>query len=1116
MGNKYTFTLFTVFEGVRSSGVNHTAVTVPRNAEDFKAVDQDETSITLQWNTVNNIFNYILVFNGRETNIPAPGGSGPVTHTVSGLTMGNKYTFTLFTVFEGVRSTGVRHTAVTAPPNAEDFTAVDQNETSITLQWNTVNNIFNYILMFNGRETNIPAPGGSGPVTHTVSGLTMGNKYTFTLFTVFEGVRSTGVNHTAVTAPRNAEDFQKRDQDETSITLQWNTVNNFNYILVFNGRETNIPAPGGSGPVTHTVSGLTMGNKYTFTLFTVFEGVRSTGVNHTAVTAPRNAEDFTAVDQDETSITLQWNTVNNFNYTLVFNGNEINFPAPGGTPRNAEDFQKRDQDETSITLQWNTVNNFNYILVFNEREINIPASDNKPTTYTVLSLSAGQQYTFTLFTVFEGVRSSGVNHTAVTAPRNAEDFKAVDQNETSITLQWNTVNNIFSYILVFNGRETNITAPGGSGPVTHTVSGLTMGNKYSFTLFTVFEGVRSSGVNHTAVTVPLNVAAVIVVDRSTTSVTLQWKKVHGISDYPLLFGGERKHFSDNQDPSSDIMIRTVSSLQAGTEYSFTLFTLFHGVWSSGLKDFTLTTIDCAASPWQVTNTSIQGTIQGLFSNATATNGSGSHVSPGGGAVWFPGLYPGSTYLVSLLYEKGSKVFPQCDHSLTIIPPDLKAHCDYSAAGYSISVGWEAPDGVWTGVEVHVSGKTHPVHNNRELETQISGFQPAKTYQVSVASLSGTLRSNLYIFNCSTDPRGVIAGAVMAVIIICLLICLAVFIWRRKPHLFRLVLPCRKESFVGRSTLSSNNLKAIPVGRFPDHVRQMSVDDNRGFSEEYESFIPVGTEQTRKAAIVPENKAKNRFANVYPYDWSRVKLTTVNQDESSDYINASYMPGYSSNREYIAAQGPLPSTVQDFWRMIWEQGVKGIVTVTNCTEGGRTKCEQYWPLDYTPCLYGDLLVTIRSEQREPNWTLREFGVKNKRTSEDRTVKHFHFTAWPDHGVPEGTEALIQFRGLVRHHIESDWAGAPTVVHCSGGVGNTGTIIALDVVLQQLETERAVGIAAFVHKMRLSRPLMVQTESQYVFLHECIMNSLQPKPIVEETIYENLDMIYANATALREFR
>uniref|UniRef100_A0A3Q3W1T4 Protein tyrosine phosphatase receptor type H n=1 Tax=Mola mola TaxID=94237 RepID=A0A3Q3W1T4_MOLML len=155
---------------------------------------------------------------------------------------------------------------------------------------------------------------------------------------------------------------------------------------------------------------------------------------------------------------------------------------------------------------------------------------------------------------------------------------------------------------------------------------------------------------------------------------------------------------------------------------------------------------------------------------------------------------------------------------------------------------------------------------------------------------------------------------------------------------------------------------------------------------------------------------------------------------------------------------------------------------------------------------DLLVITRSEEPESNWTLREFTVKNV-----RTVKHFHFTAWPDHGVPQGTTVLIQFRELVREHIQREGTTAPTVVHCSAGVGRTGTLIALDVLLQQLDTEGVVGINAFVHKMRLSRPHMVQTESQYVFLHRCIMDSLPP----EGNLYENTDMIYVNATALREF-
>ncbi|KAM7370884.1 hypothetical protein PAMP_010394 [Pampus punctatissimus] len=405
-----------------------------------------------------------------------------------------------------------------------------------------------------------------------------------------------------------------------------------------------------------------------------------------------------------------------------------------------------------------------------------------------------------------------------------------------------------------------------------------------------------------------------------------------------------------------------------------------------------------------------------------------------------------------------------------------------------------------------------IHDRNETQGEyitIDGLQPAKTYEVSIALLSGTLKSwTPYVFQCRTDPRGVIAGSVIAILLFGVLVCLAVFILLKRPHIIS-----RKKEFIGVSRLSNKKRKAVSVAKFPDHVYQLSMDENRGFSVEYESLLPVGTEQTRNVALLPENKAKNRFTNVLPYDWCRVKLSTSNHSGTSDYINASYMPGYNSNREYIATQGPLPATVNDFWRMIWEQRVKSIVMVTNCTEGGRIKCEQYWPTDSHTCLYGELKVTISSEQQDANWTLREFRMKHRNTSEEYTVKHFHFTAWPDHGVPECTKVLIQFRELIRQHIMREGTREPTVVHCSAGVGRTGTIISLDVLLQQLEQERAVDINAFVHKLRLSRPHMVQTESQYIFLHQCIMDCLQPNEKPEDNIYENV--IYANATALQDF-
>ncbi|XP_036002507.1 tenascin-like [Fundulus heteroclitus] len=365
--------LFSVFENIRSSGVQLTAVTAPKNAEAVRASEQTETSITLQWNKVSSNTSFVLQFNGTETNISAPDGDVPVNHTVTSLSAGTKYTFMLFSVFENIRSSEVQLTAVTATKNAEAVRASEQNETSITLQWNKVSSNTSFVLRFNGTETNISAPDGNGPVNHTVSSLSAGTKYTFMLFSVFENIRSSGVQLTAVTAPKNAEAVTASEQNETSITLQWNKVSsNTSFVLQFNGTETNIRAPDGDGPVNHTVSSLSAGTKYTFMLFSVFENIRSSGVTIAAVTAPQSPENFRPATQDETSITLQWNKINNnVSFVLQFNGTETIIRAPDG---------------------------------------------HEPVTHTVSSLTARTKYTFSLFSVFENVRSSGVSITAATGP----------------------------------------------------------------------------------------------------------------------------------------------------------------------------------------------------------------------------------------------------------------------------------------------------------------------------------------------------------------------------------------------------------------------------------------------------------------------------------------------------------------------------------------------------------------------------------------------------------------------------------------------------------------------------------------------------------------------------
>ncbi|XP_023202454.1 uncharacterized protein LOC111611064 [Xiphophorus maculatus] len=623
-GTKYTFTLFSVFNNIRSSGVQLAAATAPKNADGFRASNQSETSITLQWNKINNNISFVLQFNGTETSISAPDGYGPVNHTVSSLNPGTNYTFTLFSVFNNIRSSGVQLTAATAPKNADGFRASNQSETSITLQWNKINNNISFVLQFNGTETSISAPDGYGPVNHTVSSLNPGTNYTFTLFSVFNNIRSSGVQLTAANAPKNADGFRASNQSETSITLQWNKINNnISFVLQFNGTETSISAPDGYGPVNHTVSSLSPGTKYTFTLFSVFNNIRSSGVQLTAATAPKNADGFRASNQSETSITLQWNKINNnISFVLQFNGTETSISAPDGygpvnhtvsslspgtnytftlfsvfnnirssgvqlaaatAPKNADGFRASNQSETSITLQWNKINNnISFVLQFNGTETSISAPDGYgPVNHTVSSLNPGTNYTFTLFSVFNNIRSSGVQLTAATAPKNADGFRASNQSETSITLQWNKINNNISFVLQFNGTETSISAPDGYGPVNHTVSSLSPGTKYTFTLFSVFNNIRSSGVQLTAATAPKNADGFRASNQSETSITLQWNKINNNISFVLQFNGTETSISapDGYGPVN----HTVSSLSPGTNYTFTLFSVFNNIRSSGVQ-----------------------------------------------------------------------------------------------------------------------------------------------------------------------------------------------------------------------------------------------------------------------------------------------------------------------------------------------------------------------------------------------------------------------------------------------------------------------------------------------------------------------------------------------------
>ncbi|XP_070686515.1 receptor-type tyrosine-protein phosphatase beta-like [Pempheris klunzingeri] len=303
---------------------------------------------------------------------------------------------------------------------------------------------------------------------------------------------------------------------------------------------------------------------------------------------------------------------------------------------------------------------------------------------------------------------------------------------------------------------------------------------------------------------------------------------------------------------------------------------------------------------------------------------------------------------------------------------------------------------------------------------------------------------------------------------------------------------------------------IKVPNFECHYNKLQADSNYLLSAEYEDLKDVGRNQPLDSALLPENRGKNRYNNILPYDSTRVKLSYVDDDPCSDYINASYIPGNNFRREYVATQGPLPGTKDDFWKMVWEQNVHNIVMVTQCVEKGRVKCDHYWPFDQDPLYYGDLIVQMLSESVLPEWTIREFNIcSEEQLSFTRLVRQFHYTVWPDHGVPETTQSLIQFVRTVRDYVNRSPGSGPTVVHCSAGVGRTGTFIVLDRVLQQMDAKDTLDIYGSVFDLRLHRSHMVQTECQYAYLHQCVRDVLRARKLRCEQenllcpVYENVN-------------
>ncbi|XP_048056148.1 protein tyrosine phosphatase receptor type Fa isoform X11 [Megalobrama amblycephala] len=276
---------------------------------------------------------------------------------------------------------------------------------------------------------------------------------------------------------------------------------------------------------------------------------------------------------------------------------------------------------------------------------------------------------------------------------------------------------------------------------------------------------------------------------------------------------------------------------------------------------------------------------------------------------------------------------------------------------------------------------------------------------------------------------------------------------------------------------------VSVCALADHIERLKANDSLRFSQEYESIDP-GQQFTWENSNLEVNKPKNRYANVIAYDHSRVVLTPVDGVPGSDYINGNYIDGYRKQNAYIATQGPLPETLSDFWRMVWEQRTNTIVMMTRLEEKSRVKCDQYWPSRGTET-YGMIQVSMLDTVELATYSVRTFALYKNGSSEKREVRQFQFMAWPDHGVPEYPTPILAFLRRVKACNPPD--AGPMVVHCSAGVGRTGCFIVIEAMLERMKHEQSVDIYGHVTCMRAQRNYMVQTEDQYIFIHEALLEA-----------------------------
>ncbi|XP_063404500.1 receptor-type tyrosine-protein phosphatase alpha-like [Mytilus trossulus] len=498
---------------------------------------------------------------------------------------------------------------------------------------------------------------------------------------------------------------------------------------------------------------------------------------------------------------------------------------------------------------------------------------------------------------------------------------------------------------------------------------------------------------------------------------------------------------------------------------------------------------------------------------------------------------------------------------TSLPTSVSASLSASiSASLPTSISASLPTSISASLSASITASSTSFISSTDISSSKTSVIPTASSSVINTSTESTTQIIQNEDQQSQPLPAIIGGVIGFVLTVVLIGSVTLYLWRRQLSCFS-GKPMRKSNngednvaFVEEELADVRRSRPVKLSDMGSHFEQLSADSNLLFSQDFQDLNILSPEFPTTDAELQETRLKNRYTNILPYfcvyttqlfsssefmniaisyitihtakktsnenyymcfydiclsilvDKTRVKLLPFEDEPGSDYINANYALGFTSAREYIAAQGPLASTINDFWRMIWEQNASIIVMLTQCVERGRKKCEHYWPMLNESLYYGDIVVQLDSESHLPDFILRTFSLRVGDL--ERKVRHYYYLLWPDMGTPACTDYMIRFVSTIRCDVRPDMTG-PIVVHCSAGVGRTGTFITLDTLIRKIQNgDDSIDIFGQILQLRHCRLNMVQTESQYIYIHECIRDFM--RPVAESVNGHDTEQLYENTS------